>query len=157
MDPAKMDLPEPALYTQEVYGQRHPIFDAKATAREYSGFPIERLKAGEIQWQMEIKHVDVPYLARYIATDVFPHPMIWNMHMVPNGTLWAVAYPYMLTDRGTAEMQPMFMTSVDNGETFQCEAAFPTSRCPSMTGTPRAAPAFRSRKSLSCRMALSFA
>lgn len=125
LDPATMELPEPTLLTPEFYGQRWIIYDQRVIPQKYSGFPIERLKKGAGEWQTEIKYVDVPHIARYIANGVFPHQMLWGMHLAPDGALWAIAYPFMLTDKGTAENQPVFLTSTDGGETFQWRSSIP--------------------------------
>ena len=101
------------------------IYRAEDFPRELSGYPIERLRAGETEWHTEIKHVSAPHVVRYATEGVLPHQMFWRLRMAPDNKLWAIAYPYALLPGRPAECMPTYFVSDDNGETFTYLGSIP--------------------------------
>ncbi len=119
-----LSLPK-AFATSQVYGSLQKMYDPAAIALEYSGYPLERQRAGQTNWELEIKQISAPHELRYSTEGVLPRQMFWRLRQAPDQRIWALAYPYAGLPGRKAECMPVFFVSEDNGQTFQFLSSIP--------------------------------
>jgi hypothetical protein len=138
-------LPTPIAVRGGTYGGVYHIYrldDLPTDLR--AGWRVSRLAAGQTTWVEEVAAVDLPGEVRYVTEGVMPFPWFWRMRLAPDGSIWAMLYPWRAPGGVLREKWlPVFLRSTDFGRSWrmQGEIAF--------YGDPAADPLWERRDGLS--------
>ncbi len=112
------------LYTVPHYSGFHSLY-AAADFPELGGWPLERLPAGETQWKIEFKDIEIPGELRSVTENVLARRAFWRLRLAPDGAIWAITYGYIDSGMNPPRLQSFFCVSRDNGESFRFLSLLP--------------------------------
>jgi len=94
------------------------VYRACDVPDKYLGWHSERKRPGSDKWEIERYDMDVPDLARYAISGLFPYLGVTHYKLDPRGRLWHISYP-LFYDGTPAITRPLFAVSEDFGHTFR--------------------------------------
>jgi len=125
---ADLALPEPIAVHHGTYGSTYKIYALDALPPELrDGWHMSRRRAGSAQWVDETATVNIPGQIRSSTDAVFTFPVLRNVTLAPDLSLWSSNYPWRAPGGVfSGKWLPVFVRSTDFGHTwdFQSEIAF---------------------------------
>ncbi len=126
VNPKDIELPEKTDAEKTFWGVLPQFYYAGRFGDDFNAWSVER-KFGGSPWISQVKPARLPdNAARYVIDGVMPYNMLWRIRIAPDGTVWGIAYPFFISGyKDKTVMQPAFVVSEDNGETFRFLSTIP--------------------------------
>lgn len=131
-NPEDIELPEKTDAEKTFWGVLPQFYYSGRFGDDFNAWSVER-RSADGQWESQVKPARLPCnAARYVIDGVMPYNMLWRIRIAPDGTVWGVAYPFFINGyKDKTVMQPAFVVSEDNGETFRFLSTIPYQPAPS--------------------------